>query len=325
MKEFDPHLLGRALDRLTEGEPPPEEEAESWIRSDPATVPLRSAGLEPDVAERLRLFEQTADLCPSVAVEATGYAVEARITPVELWRFYLPLCRLLRQLSGGTDGRLLAGVTGPGASGKSVFAALLVLLFNRVADPGRGTAAVCPLDGFHYPNAYLESHYLESGSEFGAGPGRVRLRKLKGAPPTFDAEAFVRTLRRLRSEPSVSFPRYDRRLHDPVPDGLRIGPQQRVVIVEGNYLLLEWGAWAEVRGLLETCWFISRSARGVREAIIRRHIRGGRSPESAREHYERVDSRNYRVITATRERADLLIRRDQSDRVVGVRTPGQAG
>ncbi|MGD2173840.1 MAG: hypothetical protein PVJ27_00410 [Candidatus Brocadiaceae bacterium] len=326
MDHPDPEALSALLDDAASGKGDARAAAH-LIGTDPATEAFRGAGLQPDAAERLRLFRKTAELCPSIVLEVAGYAVRARVSRDELWRFYLPACRLMLALHRAAARRTLVGITGPGASGKSVFALLVQHILGRVDMPDV-RAARCPLDGFHYPNAYLGSHFLEADgpwARYVEGTEQVPLRAVKGSPPTFDVDAFVETLSALRSEPSVGCPRYDRRIHDPVPDGLRIGPRDDVVLVEGNYLLLSEGSWRRVRELLDICLFITLPPEALRRSMVERHVRGGRSAEDARRYYERVDRRNCRLVMRTRERADLLVNRDACGRIRGITCPKRAG
>lgn len=282
---------------------------------DPAADALRSQDLKPaaSVAERMGMFRRLCRFCPSVELEAAGHPVTAELSLVELWRFYLPICRMVQRVGQGAGRRVLVGVTGPGASGKTVFSLLLSRLLNESdeAEP----AAVCPMDGFHYPNAYLESHYTTD-----AAGERVSLRSVKGSPPSFDVDSFVDTLRRLRSQDRVTAPRYDRGIHDPVPDGIGIEPRHRTVVVEGNYLLLADGRWSEVRALLDLCFFLYLLLPEARKAMIERHVAGGRSPDEAREYYERVDRGNYLTIMQTAHRADLIVERTRAH-ITGLHRP----
>jgi len=288
----------------------PTADAERLVRSDPVTGALAAIGLDAAsmAAERAEAFRRCVALCPAVALDVAGHREHAGLGPAELWRFYLPICQAVRALRPG-GARALVGIAGPGASGKSVFAGLLSLLLLR-AWPEGGGAALCPMDGFHRSNADLDAHAL---------------RARKGAPETFDAEAFVRCLRRLKAGRTHTVPRYDRRLHDPVPDGARIGTADRLVLVEGNYLLLGEGAWAEVQALLDLRLFLTTPAETMREAMIERHVRGGRSPAAAAAHFARVDEPNSRLILGGLPRADLVVERDAQHRVVGIRRPPPAG
>jgi pantothenate kinase len=327
--------LETALSRCTGGKPPEERELEALdesICAQPLTRLLDGLGvdLRGRARERLEFLSRCAGLCPSVALDVAGFPVQARVSLLELWRVYLPLCQtalvlarrsqgvLARRSRGEGGRRVLVGVAGPGASGKSVFAAILREVVNAAQD--EVSAAVCPLDGFHLPNAYLDGHWAQDG----AGR-RVRLRSLKGAPETFDAAAFAECLARLRSEPEVAMPRYDRRIHDPVPAGIRIGATDRVVVVEGNYLLLDRGAWAPVAAMLDLKLMLLAPLGAVRDLMVRRHMWGGRSREDALAHFERVDRPNYDLIAGTAGRADLVALRDARQQLRGVEAPPQPG
>lgn len=289
-------------------------EARRRLNEDPVTAEFRRLGvdLESRAGGRLELFRRVADLCPRLTLDVAGHEVEARVSLSELWRFYLPICQALTDVMPCRD-RLLVGLAGPGASGKSVFAALLREAINRGLSEQGARAALCPMDGFHYPNAYLDSHFVVDDAGH-----RVPLRAFKGAPQTFDAEAFLDCLRRLKVDRFVTVPRYDRQLHDPVPDGLRIGPEEQAVLVEGNFLLLDRGAFAAVADMLDLSLFLVQPFEVIREAMIGRHVLGGRSDDDAAAHFERVDRKNYEICMRTARRADLIVRRDAGQHVVGL-------
>ena len=257
-------------------------------------------------------------LCPACTLRVDGRGVEARITRDELQRIYLPLCRLLAERTEQAAGvRALVGVTGPPGSGKSTFCALLQALLAGAGCLGCGRAAVVSLDGFHYPNAYLGAH-----SRTGPDGSRQVLRTVKGTPETFDLPAFLAALDRLRVELSLELPRYDRATHDPVAAGVRIEARHRLVLVEGNYLLLDGGGWGEVRARLDLTLFLSMPLPAIRPYIIARHVRGGRSPGDAERHFQAVDRPNYELCMAGIDRADLIVERTDDQRVTSMR-PGR--
>ncbi len=309
MEHPEPQALGELLERASAGVEPSAEAAQQLIRSDPATPVLESLGLRADARERLRMFRAVSDLSPETHLDAAGFEVAARVSPAELWRFYLPLCRFIRTLCGQTEGRTVVGIAGCGASGKSVFAGLLRAILNRTG-PAVARAALFPLDGYHYPNAYLEERFTtdEDGR-------RVSLRSIKGAPETFNARAYVEDLRRVHTESRVRLPRYDRNLHDPVPDAMAIEPADRIVLTEGNYLLLDRGPWADVRRLLRLAVFVFLPRRVIRRLMIERHMRGGKSRPVAVRKYEDSDRSNARLIASTMPRADLAVRRSADQKV----------
>lgn len=246
----------------------------------------------------------------------SGRREEALMSLTELWRFYLPLSQALFQMAQREDCvRVSAGVTGPPGSGKSVFSALMDKVINVCLTDHEIHAATCSLDGFHFSNNYLDSHSVSEGGE------RVALRTRKGAPDTFDVDGFLQALDRLNSDPTVLMPRYDRRLHDPVPDAIEIEHSDRIVLVEGNYLLLEEGRWADVASRLNPCLFLDISLEAVKPRMIERHMRGGRDRADAARHFDRVDRANFEKVMANANRADLVISRNKNQRIEAVHRP----
>jgi pantothenate kinase len=303
----------------TPGPATAEEEAEAarLVAADPVTAAFEALGydLPARAGPRVSLLRACASVVPETEVAAAGHTTAARLSAVELWRFLLPLCQVAIGRAGADGERFLLGIAGPGASGKSVLAAVLLRLIG-LCSGGDVNAALCPMDGFHYPNAWLDSH-----TATGPNGQPVPLRALKGSPGTFDAEAFVACVRAARSADGLSLPRYDRQIHDPVPDGLRIESDDRIVIVEGNYLLLPNPPWDGIAGGLDLALYLDVSRKTVAQAMVARHVRGGRTPEDARAHFERVDRRNYEQCARSAYRADLIARRDAGQAIVSMEPP----
>lgn len=132
---------------------------------------------------------------------------------------------------------------------------------------------------------------------------------MKGAPQTFDSEAFVGFLRRLRDEPgaTVLWPDFDRMAEETVPDGIAIRSEASLVITEGNYLLLERPWWREVHGLLDQVWYVDAPLEVLRRRLIERQVAGGRSEEDAVRHVDESDLRNAALVARTRELADRTV------------------
>lgn len=189
---------------------------------------------------------------------------------------------------GAGTGRRLIGVTGAPGAGKSTLAAAVV---HEVGD----AVVAVPMDGFHLAQAELE---------------RLGRADRKGAPDTFDAAGFVALLRRLRypAPDAVYAPAFDRHLEEPIAGSIRVAPDVPLILVEGNYLLLDDGAWGQVAWLLDECWYVEMDEPVRIERLIARHVAHGRTPDEAREWVLRSDEANAAVIAATRWRADLVVR-----------------
>ncbi|WP_245716950.1 nucleoside/nucleotide kinase family protein [Nocardia mikamii] len=199
--------------------------------------------------------------------------------------------RIVRAAEDAGGRRYLVGVAGPPGAGKSTLAQGLADAVRSLGVP----AEVAGMDGFHRSSAQLR----DSGAL-----GR------KGQPDTFDVAAFVARLRRLRDSAigvPVPWPIYDRARHDPIPDAVTF-TGERVAIVEGNYLLLDRPGWREVRAYLDEVWYLDAEESVVERRLLRRHRRGGKSPDRARAMVAGSDLPNARLIAQTADRADLVLR-----------------
>jgi pantothenate kinase len=189
-----------------------------------------------------------------------------------------------------TPGRYLLGIVGPPGAGKSTVAAAIEDSAN--ARRGSEFAAVAPLDGFHLPNEQLDE---------------LGLRKVKGAPETFDVDGFARLLERVRHEldSTILWPGFNRATEATVPGAIAITVKTRLVVCEGNYLLLDRPRWAEVRPLLDETWYVDAPRFLLRERLLERARAAGRTEEEAVWHVDENDLRNAELVEATKSAADL--------------------
>ncbi|THA92923.1 nucleoside/nucleotide kinase family protein [Streptomyces sp. LRa12] len=191
------------------------------------------------------------------------------------------------------DGRrAVLGVAGSPGAGKSTLAGHLVRELNGGGEPW---VAQVPMDGFHLADAELD---------------RLGRRDRKGAPDTFDAAGYAALLDRLRAEPdgeTVYAPGFERELEQPIAGAVPVPPSVRLVVTEGNYLLLETGAWARVRARLDEVWFCGPAEPERVRRLVARHERFGKSPAQAAAWALGPDQRNADLVAATRHRADLVV------------------
>lgn len=197
------------------------------------------------------------------------------------------------------DGRFVVLLAGAPGAGKSTLAR------EWEATAGaRGTELQClPMDGFHLPNRVLdERRVLIDGED-------LSLRRLKGSPESYDLDALLESLRRLCAGERMSWPRYDRELHEPVEGAIEV-TERGVVVVEGNYLLLDEPGWRDAAPLADATVFLDADEDLARQGLVERHERGGRSCDDAERHYAFNDLRNRHRIETQRLAADYDLRRD---------------
>ena len=244
-----------------------------------------------------------------LTVDVAGFAVTAEVSREQLTRVYLPVLNLLQNALGDRR-RIVAALAGEPGSGKSTFVAIL----SRLADVllGMSRLVAVGMDGWHWPNAILDAR--TTTDEAGRA---IPLRQRKGSPESFDVASMVAAIRQLQSADSVvALPVYDRRLHEPVPSGLIVGPGTTIVLIEGNYLLDRSSPWSEVSTLLHPKLYLDAEPKIARDRVLARHIRGGISPEEAQHKYAINDRLNAQMVHATKAHAQYIIQLEPQPMVV---------
>ena len=198
-------------------------------------------------------------------------------------------------VSGGR--RAILGITGAPAAGKTTLAEHLLVALAPAPPPGLPAGAWVahvPMDGFHLADVELE---------------RLGLRDRKGAPDTFDALGYANLLRRLREDTDdiVYAPGFERVIEQPIAGAIGVARSARLVVTEGNYLLLDDPPWSRVRPLLDEIWYADSDRPERLRRLVERHIRFGKDEPSAIAWATGTDERNARVVAAAKDGADLIV------------------
>jgi len=195
------------------------------------------------------------------------------------------LARIDALLANGQ--RKLLGIVGPPGSGKSTLAQEIQQLYPE-------QSIVVPMDGYHLANSEL---------------ARLGKAARKGAEDTFDSAGFAAMIQRLKTQPAgetIYVPEFRREIEEPIANAIPIQPDQQLIIVEGNYLLLSSGHWAKLHSLLDETWYVDVDHALRESRLIQRHMQFGRSETAAIEWVRNTDGPNAKLIEASKERADVL-------------------
>ncbi len=194
----------------------------------------------------------------------------------------------------GTSRRSVTAIAGAPGSGKSTLAEHLVFRLNEVA---LGSAAVPPMDGYHFDNSVL----IQRG-----------LRARKGAPETFDVAGLLHILDRLKNneDDEIAVPVFDRDLEISRAGARMIPRAVRFIIVEGNYLLLAQPPWSHLRAMFDITVLVAASEEVLRQRLTVRWRGYALSPTEIKAKVEGNDLPNGRFVTSNSIPAQFSVEAD---------------
>ncbi len=205
---------------------------------------------------------------------------------------WIDLESVLELLASTTgSGRRLIAVAGAPGSGKSTLAESLVARLNA-RQPG--LAALLPMDGYHLDDVILDE---------------LGLKARKGAPETFNVGGLDHMLTRLRSrdEAVVAVPVFDRSI-EIARAGARLIPQSvGLIVVEGNYLLLDVMPWKKLRRHFDVSLFVDVPETVLRDRLTRRWQGFDLPPDVVTAKVEENDLPNARAVMAGSAAPDYRI------------------
>jgi pantothenate kinase len=198
------------------------------------------------------------------------------------------VAELIRTKAAGSP-RVMVAIAGPPGSGKSTLAEHLRDVLVKSGE----TAAVVPMDGFHFDDAVLNSR------------GH---RARKGAPFTFDVAGFRALLTRIRAcEPDVAIPIFDRRLELSRNAAAIVDGTTQIILIEGNYLLLNKPPWRDLRSLFDFTILLSVPLEELERRLVRRWLEHGFDMAYATSWVGSNDLPNIREVLQGSGAADLTI------------------
>lgn len=191
--------------------------------------------------------------------------------------------------------RILLGICGAPAAGKSTLASLLC---SQWCKRNGSTAIVVPMDGYHHDNSVLEA---------------MGILDLKGIPDSFRAEDFITKFKEIKADSAAKHycPMFDRQSESSIANAIEVNASHKLIITEGNYLLLAKEPWRGLRDLLDRIWYIQANEDLIFPRLLARHKKGGKNQEASRQKVLSTDIPNARLVMQQQANADKIIAAEQ--------------
>jgi len=227
--------------------------------------------------------------------KVTGHLIDVSYTEQEVAEIFEPLLKKLVELRLEKKDRVIVYLAAPPGAGKTSLSLFLEDLYKE-QDHIFSFQSVA-MDGFHHYNSYLESHkVIRNGHE-------ERLKDFKGIPESFDIAALKEKIEALTQQKSVNWPTYDRALHDVSEETIEVDAD--IVLIEGNYLLLDKEGWTDLSQFADYSVFIRTSLHQIEERLVNRKQLGGATLEEAVRHYIKTDKVNAQLVLKQSKDADV--------------------
>ncbi len=190
--------------------------------------------------------------------------------------------------------RRLVALAGPPGAGKSTVSDRLKHALNAERP---GLADILPMDGYHYDDAVLNAR------------GH---RPRKGAPHTFDLGGLTAMLDRLAQHggEDIAVPVFDRDLEISRAGGRIISATTRVILVEGNYLLLDAEGWRDLKPRFDLTVFVTADPATLKARLTQRWLGFSYDDAMMDEKLEGNDLPNVRLVLKSSTRPDHVLRTD---------------
>ncbi len=235
-------------------------------------------------------------------VTINGIEVDASYSERAVKEIFWPLLRHLTELQKEKQRRILVFLAAPPGAGKSTLCSFLEKLSRENEDVTNLQAI--GMDGFHHYQDYLLTHQVMRDGKM------IPMVKIKGAPITFDLEKLTKAVEKVRKGETCDWPSYDRHLHNPVEGTYPI--VEDIVLLEGNYLLLEEEGWCRLREFADFSIRIVAGEEMLRERLIDRKRKSGNSLEVAEKFVDFSDMENVRLCRKKTTEADLQLYLDEN-------------
>ena len=235
--------------------------------------------------------------------EINGIPVKAMYTEESVRTIFIPLLRRLTKMQKSRGRRILVLLAAPPGAGKSTLVHFLRYLSETTEDIMPVT--IIGMDGFHHYQKYLDHHFMMRDGE------KHLMKEYKGAPETFDLTMLTDRIKQVAKGENCGWPEYYRIAHDPIDNAIIVEGQ--IVLLEGNYLLLNRAGWRELSDYADYTIKITAEECFLKDRLVKRKATSGISLAEAEGFVEKSDLYNVRTCLRESMHADLELELMEDD------------
>ncbi len=244
--------------------------------------------------------------------QVNGFEVETTYNRQTIEKIFFPFLEKVTAMQRAKKERLILFMAAPPAVGKTTLCQFLEYLSKTRED--LVDVQALGLDGFHFHSDYIETHDLIRDGN------KISMKEVKGCPETFNAAHFSKKVTALKIG-NPRWPIYDRRIHDVVEEAQEVTAD--ILLIEGNWLLLQDETWRKIREKADYTIFISAREETLKERLIQRKMKGGLRRKEAEEWYSKSDSVNVRRVLEGSDTGDLNLMMDEDGDYISINDNGK--
>ena len=232
-----------------------------------------------------------------------GIEVKAVFTEDNIQEIFIPWLKRLNSIYEEKGHRVLCYLAAPPGAGKSTLLRFLEHLSNT-SDELRPITAI-GMDGFHRYQDYLLSHtIIRDGKD-------ICMVDVKGCPETFDLSALADRIRMISQGHECSWPEYNRQTHNPIENAITV--KGDIVVLEGNYLLLDSPGWDNLRQYADYTVRIVADPDMLRTRLLDRKMKSASASPDSANFVDFSDMYNVRLCLEHSLDADLCIKLNEDN------------
>ena len=190
-----------------------------------------------------------------------GHTIIAQFDEDNIQNIFIPLLKKWTYMQKEKNQRILILLAAPPGCGKTTTSLFLEYLSHHI-DNVTPIQAI-GMDGFHRYQDYLDCHYIQRNGN------QILMKKVKGCPETFDVDKFIEKIKETKIQDTY-WPLYNRTIHNPEENKIFVNSQ--IVLIEGNYLLLNEKPWNNIYKLFDDSLFIEANPLELEKRLISRKM-----------------------------------------------------